>query len=407
MNILYVVPYVPNLIRVRPYNLIHSLVELGHKLTVLTLWTTESEREDIGNLNLDKQSVQAHYLPRWRSIMNCLTSLPSSVPLQAVYCWQPDLARQLATLTANCNEKKPFDVIHIEHLRGVRYGLQIRSNGVSIPVVWDSVDCISHLFRQAAQRSNKKLSRFISQFELGRTERYESWLLSQFEQVLVTSDADKKAFIKLTKSPNRSWPISVLPNGVDLAYFTPGNDDLRETKTLVISGKMSYHANVSMTMYLHDSILPLIWEQEPEVKLWIVGKDPPQEIREIGKHPSITVTGTVEDIRPYLQRATVAVAPLTYGAGIQNKVLEAMACATPVVTTPQAVSALDVHAGKDILVAEHPHDFAAKVLSLIQKQDYQREVGKAGRRFVEDRHRWTNVAQQLEGIYDEVIATRL
>jgi glycosyltransferase involved in cell wall biosynthesis len=245
----------------------------------------------------------------------------------------------------------------------------------------------------------------ITQFELRRTERYESWLLSQFNQVLVTSQADKEAFIKLTNSQTENWPISVLPNGVDLEYFTPNTDVKRELATLVISGKMSYHANVSMVMYLYKSILPLIWEQDPDMKLWIVGKDPPQVIRDIGDHPAITVTGTVDDIRPYLRQATVAVTPLTYGAGIQNKVLEAMACGTPVVTTPRAVSALNVRPGEEILVAQEPHEFAKKVLALINDPEYQRKVGQAGRQYVEKDHHWGHVAQQLEGIYHEVIGT--
>jgi glycosyltransferase involved in cell wall biosynthesis len=232
-------------------------------------------------------------------------------------------------------------------------------------------------------------------------------LLTQFDRVIVTSQADKEAFINLTTSPTNNWPLSVLPNGVDLEYFSPGGDDQREPATLVISGKMSYHANVSMAMHLYQSILPLIWEHEREVKLWIVGKDPPPEIREIGKHPAITVTGTVDDIRPYLRRATVAVAPLTYGAGIQNKVLEAMGCATPVVTTPRAVPALSVNPGEDILVAQEPLEFAKKVLMLIKDPDTQREVGEAGRQYVERNHRWDKVARQLEGIYNEVIGTRI
>jgi sugar transferase (PEP-CTERM/EpsH1 system associated) len=407
MDILYIVPYVPSLIRVRPYNLIHSLAEQDHKITLLTLWTTDSERDEIGKIKQYCERVYAIHLPRWRSLLNCAVTVPSGVPLQAVYCWQPDLARELTTMIANCNGRKPFDVIHIEHLRGVRYGLHARLSDVSTPVVWDSVDCISHLFRQAARQSKKPLSRLITQFELRRTERYESWLLTQFDRVIVTSQADKEAFINLTTSPTNNWPLSVLPNGVDLDYFSPGGDDQREPATLVISGKMSYHANVSMAMHLYQSILPLIWEHEREVKLWIVGKDPPPEIREIGKHPAITVTGTVDDIRPYLRRATVAVAPLTYGAGIQNKVLEAMGCATPVVTTPRAVPALSVNPGEDILVAQEPLEFAKKVLMLIKDPDTQREVGEAGRQYVERNHRWDKVARQLEGIYNEVIGTRI
>lgn len=95
MNILFIVPYVPNLIRVRPYNLIRHLAAHGHEVTVLTLWSTEAERADAEALKQHCHRVVALPLPRWRSLWNCLRALPTPVPLQAVYCWQPALARRL------------------------------------------------------------------------------------------------------------------------------------------------------------------------------------------------------------------------------------------------------------------------------------------------------------------------
>ena len=98
----------------------------------------------------------------------------------------------------------------------------------------------------------------------------------------------------------------------------------------------------------------------------------------------------------------MAVAPIAYGVGIQNKVLEAMACATPVVTTPQAVSALDVSSGEDVLVAQEPADFADAVLSLLDDPLVRRRLGEAGRLYVEKHHMWESIARQLAGVYNEI-----
>jgi glycosyltransferase involved in cell wall biosynthesis len=133
---------------------------------------------------------------------------------------------------------------------------------------------------------------------------------------------------------------------------------------------MSYHANVTAASHLIQDIMPRIWKHRPEVKLLIAGKNPPRSLVELAasarKHepvsrrpavastPAVTVTGSVPDMRPYLNRATISVAPLLYGAGIQNKVLEAMACATPVVASPRAVSALSAQGWRDIVVADDP-----------------------------------------------------
>jgi len=403
MNILFVVPYVPNLVRVRPYNLIRYLSDRGHCVTVLTVWTNEQEREEVKEFRLSCENLEAVYLPLWRSLWNSLVTMPTSRPLQTSYCWQPELAQRLSSLTNNTNGKSKYDIVHVEHLRGVCYGIYLKSTNSQIPIVWDSVDCISHLFRQTASKSGRRINRWLTQFELHRTERYEAQLLSQFDRVLVTSSIDRDALTKLASSPYALCPITVLPNGVDLDYFQPDNNVYRESATLVVTGKMSYHANVAMVSHLVKEIMPFIWADRPNTKLMIVGKDPPIDIMNLSQHPAITVTGTVKDIRPYIQCATIALAPLTYGAGIQNKVLEAMACCTPVVATPLAVSALNIQDGQEILISQEPETFAKSVINLLENPDYRYKVGQAGRKYVEEHHHWGSIAGQLEGIYNEVI----
>jgi glycosyltransferase involved in cell wall biosynthesis len=434
MNILYIVPYAPNVIRVRPYQLIRSLVRQGHQVTLATVWTSDGERTDLEQLATEGVHVVACRLPRWRPLWNCLRALPGSTPLQAVYCWQPSLAQALQFAIRH----SPFAIAHVEHLRGARYGLHLKSaicnlqsaipNPQSaIPVVWDSVDCISLLFEQALQMGPSLSSRLKAWLDLARTRRYEGWLVTQFDRVLVTSDIDRQSLKELAnrqigKSANRKSKIenrqsairnpqsaiTVLPNGVALDYFTP-TDEPRESATLVITGKMSYHANVAAALYLMREIMPRVWAQRPEVKLLIVGQDPPREIRQFAiRNPqsAIRVTGTVPDIRPYLRRATVAVVPVTYGAGIQNKVLEAMACGTPVVATPQAVSALKARPDDHLLVKDGPEAFARAVLGLLGNADLRARLGTAGRRYVEAHHDWRGVAQRLEETYQDVLERR-
>ena len=396
MDILFVVPYAPNLVRTRPYNLIRHLAERGNRVTVLTLWINEQEQNDLAQLKQLVHQVWALPMPAWRSLWNCMLALPGGQPLQSVYSWQPDLVSFL-------NGDARFDVVHVEHLRGSRYGLYFKEQG-QWPVVWDSVDCISHLFRQAASSSQSLVGRWRSRFDLKRTEWYEGWLLKQFDQVLVTSSVDRQALASLSAN-GAAKKISVLPNGVDLDYFSPDTAVARDKNTIIVSGKMSYHANITMTIYLANEIMPYVWARRPDVKLWIVGKDPSREIRALAEKTAVTVTGTVPDLRDYLRRATIAATPIPYGAGIQNKVLEALACATPVVTTPQAISALAIQPGRDLLVADNPQAFAATLLNLLDNPQQQRQIGQAGRAYIEDKHHWNNIAARLEDIYREAIST--
>jgi glycosyltransferase involved in cell wall biosynthesis len=248
----------------------------------------------------------------------------------------------------------------------------------------------------------------LTKFELSRTERYEAWLVKQFSKILVTSQKDKNAFLSLLAEDERAKvDITVIPNGVDLDYFTPDLECQREPASLVVSGKMSYHANVSMVKYLVEEIMPKIWANRPETKLWIVGKDPTKDIAAFAHLPNVTVTGTVDDIRPYLRKATVAVVPLTYGAGTQFKVLESMACAAPVVATPLAVSGLNTLQGCEVVVAKDASGFATSVLRLLNHEELRTAVGNAGRLYVEQNYHWSEIAKKLEGVYDAINQDRL
>lgn len=435
MRILYLTPYTPNRIRTRPYHLIRGLSAHGHDVTVLTVTETPAEETDARALETHCAGVITTPLPRWRAALNCLVALPTGAPLQSAYSWQPDLMQKLKHLTGTSSSDLPsflaqpaanghselpaYDVIHIEHLRGARYGLALKaaSNGTLPPIVWDSVDCISHLFGQAATHSRSSFGRIMTRLELSRTRQFEAKLPTIFDQTLVTSDADRRALLALTPSRQTTAPrIHVLPNGVDLDYFTPasageldddGNFELpsdgdpaaKSRDTLIVSGKMSYHANVTMVMRLVHDIMPRVWAHRPHVQLLIVGKDPTTAIQEFSQHNNITVTSTVPDIRPYLRRATVSVAPLTYGAGIQNKVLEAMACGAPVIASPQAASALSAKSGRDLLVAGDDKAFADAILDLLAHRDQRRRLAVHGRAYVEVHHSWSKITARLVDIY--------
>ncbi len=368
-----------------------------------------------------------------------MSAIPQPLPLQAVYSWEPALAQQV--LRTMLQADPPFDVLHVEHLRGARYGLwiaeQLRRQGQLVPVVWDSVDCISHLFQQASQHSKSGLSRLVSRLELGRTQRYEPWLVEQFDRTLVTSDLDRRALLDLAdderrmtnderriagnghpssvarrpssvaRRPSSDYRIRTLPNGVDLDYFRPMPIE-RDRETIILTGKMSYHATITAARFLIDEIMPRVWQELPNVRVEIVGSHPTREVMALANRHSerVNVTGHVPDLRIHLARATLSVAPVVYGAGIQNKVLEAMAMATPVVATPQAVAALAVRDGDNVSVGRDAPQFAGHVVSLFRNRLARVKQGDCGREYVETEHDWKCAAERLEDIYGEVTPGR-
>jgi glycosyltransferase involved in cell wall biosynthesis len=173
----------------------------------------------------------------------------------------------------------------------------------------------------------------------------------------------------------------------------------------VLTGKMSYHANVTAAYHLINDIMPLVWAADPSVQVRLVGSTPPPNVRALAERngPRVTVTGHVPDMRPHLQAATMAVAPMAYGAGIQNKVLEAMACGTPVIASPPAVAALPESAKEAVLIAADAPSTAAAILALLRDPLLRNSLGQRGRAYVCEHFDWSQVAAELELIYDGLI----
>jgi sugar transferase (PEP-CTERM/EpsH1 system associated) len=398
MNLLYVTPYVPSCIRPRPYNLIRALVRLGQRVTLLTAaGTSPEEQAQVEELRGQGLRVEAFPVPLGRSLGNCVRALPSREPLQAVYAYHPALERRLSELL----REEAFDVVHIEHLRAARLVRAVTGT----PTVYDSVDCISLLFEQAAQGGAQLRSRLMAAVDLARTRRYEAHLLARYDQVVVTSRRDKEALEGLARrylpSGSRAAPITVVTNGVDLEYFQPCERyGQRDGRTVVFTGKMSYHANVAAALYFAREVLPRIWARDPGVRFQIVGKDPPEAVRQLATDGRIQVTGTVDDLRLYLARAAVAVCPVPYAVGVQFKVLEAMAMGTPVVCTPAAFAGLDTQE-EQVLVADDPDEFATQVLRTLSDPALAEWLSAAGRRYVEAHHSWEAGARRLVEVYEE------
>ncbi len=394
LRILFVSPYLPSLIRVRPYNLIQYLARQGHQITLLALVPPNEDESGLEALRRWCAAVKTVSLPRRQTYLNALRALPSRMPLQAAYSRSPEMA----ALIRHTQAQQAFDVAHVEHMRGSELSPAIKN----LPVVFDSVDSISLLFDRVAQSGPTLKSRLLARFEKGRNHAYEGRLLEQYARVLVTSPHDQAALARLATVPQAGDRLVILPNGVNLDYFSP-QDTAREPATLIFTGKMSYHANIAAAETLINQIMPLIWQRTPHVKLLIVGKDPPEQLCAQAQDSRIAVTGFVPDLRPYLAQATVSVLPMQYGVGIQNKALEAMAMGTPVVSTPQSVSALQTVPGQDVLVAETPAAIAQAVISLLDDPTRREAMGRAGRHYVETYHNWEKVAERLTSIYHEVI----
>jgi sugar transferase (PEP-CTERM/EpsH1 system associated) len=384
VRVLFVVPYVPSRIRVRPFEFIRTLAR-HHHVEVVCLVSNDDEAADLPALEEVCAGVHPVPHPPLRAMMRAIRAGMTSEPFQAAYAASSDLKRAVERIVAR------FDIVHIEHLRGA--ATPFETGGV--PVVWDAVDCISLLLAEMARAPQKAYVRAVRAIDSSRTRQYEARLLQRFSHTVVTSARDAAALWDLR--PETDTTITIIPNGVDLAYFQP-QPTPRAPHEVIFTGKMSYHANHTAVRSFVTHVWPSVRAALPDARLMVVGSNPPRDIRNLDGIAGITVTGRVPDMRPYLARAAVAVAPLVYGVGNPNKVLEAMAMALPVVATPPAVTAICAGAGDGVLTAERDA-MARTLVHILENPADGARLGQEGRRYVEMHHTWSRAAGQLAEVY--------
>jgi sugar transferase (PEP-CTERM/EpsH1 system associated) len=274
------------------------------------------------------------------------------------------------------------------------------------------VDVDSEKWRDYAHRTQPPRS-WLYELEAHRLRRYEHAIVKRFAHTIVTTRREALLLKDLDEFTRRAR-LHTITNGVDLNHYQPDAifalnglpecerrffDDLSKPR-LVFTGAMDYYANVEGVRYFVNQIFPLILEQEPRVELLIVGSNPTAEVKRLGERAGVTVTGFVEDVRPYLSSATACVVPLRIARGVQNKILEAMAAGSAVVATPEAVAGLRVVDGEHALVGRTTDELADAALKLIEDEKLRMRVGAQARRFVEEEHDWQPLLARLSDLIE-------
>jgi glycosyltransferase involved in cell wall biosynthesis len=237
------------------------------------------------------------------------------------------------------------------------------------------------------------LSRALYRLEYGRIRDYEHEVAAKFEEIWLISEADRQALAQVCPSAN----IQVVSNGIDTTVFYP-NGTQAQPHSVMFSGHFGVAHNIDAAVLLAEQILPRVREQIPDSTLRLVGAEPAQEVLKLGELPGVEVTGYVQDLNDYLNQAAVFAAPLRFAAGIQNKVLEAMAAGRPVVTTSLVNEGLGAKASEEVLLADTAEEMARQIVSLMQEPERAAKLGEAGKEFVRARFSWESVLRRVEQI---------
>ncbi|MCZ7573781.1 MAG: glycosyltransferase [Ardenticatenaceae bacterium] len=267
----------------------------------------------------------------------------------------------------------------------------------SLPIVVDMCDATSIRIRGNLRyaRSIQRPILLLDYLQVRATERR---LMHKAAHLLFASSRDREALVG--KSGNHA---TIVPNGIDLDFWSRSAPK-RDANTIIFTGVMDYPPNIDAALYLAEEILPRVRLAIPAAQLLIVGRDPAPKLIRAGQRPGVTVTGFVEDIRPYLERATVFAAPLRFGAGIQNKILEALAMELPVVASPLAADGLRTEDGQQppVQVAHNRQQFAELIAAELNRWATNPWPHTAGRRYVEVNFTWNRSAAKLGRVLSNV-----
>lgn len=371
------------------WHLVRELIKLGHTFDLIAL----TQRPD------DVQE-QHHYTHLFRTItlipetprtitqyLRRLTNSANYFPRSAEQAWSPELWTSVTTHL----QATSYDGVHV--FGGIQVYEIIRAVRALSPIITPYESFALYMSRQFKQDRSA-----INRVKEWAARTYERRIYDLYKQVIVLAEPDAQMLRQL--SPGLT--VRVIPNGIDLEYFTGERPNVVPNSLLFV-GNYEYPPNVEAALLLIDKIFPVVRAAVPDATLSIVGNGPPDTLKDRAGE-GIVITGRVDDIREAYAQAAVFVSPLITGAGIKNKILEALAMRVPVVATPLSMDGIRVQHGHDALISS-VDQMAETIIRLLQNETLQRDLGQAGRALIESEYSWQTVGAEYETLYRNVFRT--
>lgn len=390
-------PYPPHKgTTLRNYNLVAGLAA-HHEIDLLSF----ADEDTGGPSPLDRLCRRRATVPpprrlNWR---RALDTVLSPWPDMGLRLWSSAFQCQLAAWLSD----DAYDVIQVEGLELARYVLASQaSRGKREPlIVLDDHNAEFVLQKRLAEAERAArgwtAGAVYSAIQWRKLRRFERRACQQADRVVCVSEADA---IMLRELPGIRSP-HVVPNGVDTAFYRRDQVTPLELPphTLVFTGTMDFRPNVDAVLWFAQEVLPVIRQTLPDAHFYIVGQRPHARLNVLRDQPAVTLTGAVDDTRPYIAGAAVYVAPLLTGGGTRLKLLEALSLQAPVVSTTLGAEGFGVSSSREMLLADGAADFAQAVIALIDDRAWAQALGHTGREFAVLRYDWRHIVPQLEAVY--------
>ncbi len=387
-------PYPPtDGVRLKVYHMLKGLSK-RHDIFLLS-FVEPAEKIDYGNIksfckHIDLVPKNSRKLLALKVVLNLFERSPFSLK---VYNSKKMKDKIKATLAGN-----KFDLVHLDMANTAQF-IDVVGH---MPTFMAPHDSVTFNLSTVVKREKNLLIKFYRYMQFRKWRQYEKTMYAKYSKCFVVSDIDKQVLLSL----NPKIDITVAPNGVDVDFFKPLNLK-KEYPSLVFSGSMESFQSYDAILYFYDEIYVRIKKRIPDIRLYIVGKKPPDSVRALSKDSSVTVTGFVEDVRPYIDKCTVYICPIRCGSGIKNRLLEAMAMKMPIVASRKSCEALKVKHMEHLLLADNPKEFINGISELLEKEELRQEIANNARKLVEKEYSWENTINIIENAYKEAINKKI
>ncbi len=373
--------------RLRTYNLVQRL-QKEHKVTYLCNGESQAVLPDCPNVTLITLPSTVLEQKGFRFYCALFANLFSSKPYIVDRHFSLIMADKARLLVASGQ----FDLVHCEW---TPYTENIESLFGRLPSVLSAHNVEAQIWERYCQAETNPLKKIYIYLQWQKLVRYETKAAQRYSAVTTVSEPDRDMFVKNYGCEQ----VTVVPNGVDERYFTPVKAEIKPG-SMVFTGSMDWRPNQDGARYFIEEIFPLIKRQIPAASFTVVGRKPPQWLMDLAeKINGVTVTGTVDDVRPYIAGSSLYVVPLRVGGGSRLKILEAMAMAKVVLSTTVGAEGLDVEDGKNILLRDTPQDFADAACKVLMGADEYHDYEFAGRSLILESYTWDAIARNMDDVW--------
>ncbi len=396
MNILYVTQKFPYPLNdggnIRSFHILKQLAK-KHSVSLISTVSDKIKNTDLAVLKKICNKVTVFPEPKGGRLL--LTySLFRSLIGKYPYFMYKNFSRQILSEICRQLRDKDYQAIHFNHIDTAIYVNYLPQN--NIHTVLDSHNVLSLIVKRLYEQEKNTLKKKYIYAQWQKTVKIEKKLCEKMNTCLVCSDNDAAQLAKLSGKCR----IEVIPNGVDLNR--PALSAACDTVSLVYIGAMDYLPNYQAALYFCKDVLPIVQDKIPQIKFYIIGRNPIAAIRQLNNKDNIIILDKVANIRDCLNSRQILVVPLQLGGGTRLKILDAISYKLPVVSTSVGAEGLDLVSGKHIIIADRPDDMAKRIIKVCQNNTLRQRLIKNAYQQIERKYEWNIIGNSLLKVYNQL-----